>query len=310
MLRTPDVVVELGFSATGAQVARLRAVPGVEAVAVLDAGRVRTPYVNLFGVGVDPSEFREFTPRITAASDQLWEAVAHGDLAASYSYERNLRDHFGQRITAASGHQRTPRLGAFASFGIPGADVVVSHEVARWLGMLPARRLLVAAPRLSLARLTDAVHAVMGQRAHVQLLRPSAVDQSRISDYARQVIPAQYLRLYRAAAGTCPGLPWSVLAAIGAVETGHGRDTSTSSAGAMGPMQFLPSTWRYYGRDADGDGKADIMDPVDAIYSAAYYLCDSGGGRGGQALYDAIFAYNHADWYVRAVLDLAVRYQG
>jgi membrane-bound lytic murein transglycosylase B len=98
-----------------------------------------------------------------------------------------------------------------------------------------------------------------------------------------------------------------VLAAIGTIESGNGRDPSTSSAGAMGPMQFLPSTWAAYGLDADGDGRAEIMDPVDAVHAAARYLCDNGGGRPGAALAGAVYAYNHAEWYVRDVLSLAAR---
>ena len=308
-LYTPDVLIELGFSATQKQIDALRHGAGVQAVAVLDAGKIRTPLANLYAVGVEPSVFRQFTPRLTAQSDALWQAVARGELAASNTYAEDMRARFGKTITAASGHQRQLRLGAFASFGVAGVDAVVDRDTADWLGMLPARRLVVAAPRLSLDQLRALSAQVLGSQAHVELLRPAAVDQSRISAYAARVIPASYLRLYRSAASTCPGLPWTVLAAIGAVETGHGADTSVSSAGAMGPMQFLPSTWRYYGMDANGDGVADINNPDDAVYSAARYLCASGAGRGGQALYDAIFAYNHADWYVRAVLKLALLYQ-
>ncbi len=73
-------------------------------------------------------------------------------------------------------------------------------------------------------------------------------------------------------------------------------------------MQFLPSTWAVWGYDADGDGKADIHDPVDAVFSAARYLCAAGAGRGGQSLDDAIFAYNHAWWYVREVVLIANQY--
>jgi membrane-bound lytic murein transglycosylase B len=125
-----------------------------------------------------------------------------------------------------------------------------------------------------------------------------------------QVLPpsALYLSLYRQAATTCPGLSWTVLAAIGQVESGHGRNPSTSSAGAMGPMQFLPGTFAHYAVDGDHDGVANIMDPYDAIYSAAAYLCANGAGNGPDALYSAIWHYNHADWYVQMVLALAKRY--
>lgn len=118
-------------------------------------------------------------------------------------------------------------------------------------------------------------------------------------------IPRNFLALYQAAAVTCPGLPWPVLAAVGQVESGHGSNMGPSSAGAMGPMQFLPSTFAGYAVDGDGDGVADIWNPADAIYSAARYLCANGGGRGPQGLWNALWRYNHADWYVLMVVEVA-----
>ena len=118
-------------------------------------------------------------------------------------------------------------------------------------------------------------------------------------------IPQSFLALYRAAAATCPGLPWPVLAAIGQVESGHGSNTGPSSSGAMGPMQFLPSTFAAYAVDGDGNGTADIWNPADAIFSAANYLCANGAGVGPRALYTAIWHYNHADWYVQMVMEVA-----
>ena len=98
------------------------------------------------------------------------------------------------------------------------------------------------------------------------------------------------------------GIDWRVLAAINRVETNLGQNTHVSSAGAVGWMQFLPSTWRRWGVDASGDGIADPYDPQDAIFSAARYL-DAAGARGD--IRRAIFAYNHANWYVNEVLRIA-----
>jgi membrane-bound lytic murein transglycosylase B len=70
-------------------------------------------------------------------------------------------------------------------------------------------------------------------------------------------------------------------------------------------MQFLPSTFAAYAVDGDGDGATDIQDPADAIFTAAHYLCANGAGRGQASLYQAIWHYNHADWYVQLVLKLA-----
>lgn len=118
-------------------------------------------------------------------------------------------------------------------------------------------------------------------------------------------VPRSYLALYQSAAATCQGLPWPVLAAIGQVESGHGTNTGPSSAGAMGPMQFLPSTFAAYAVDGDGDGVADIWNPADAIFSAARYLCANGAGGGPRALYNALYRYNPADWYVQLVMGVA-----
>ncbi|MGD0452743.1 MAG: lytic transglycosylase domain-containing protein [Solirubrobacteraceae bacterium] len=133
-----------------------------------------------------------------------------------------------------------------------------------------------------------------------------------VSALAEREIPPLYLRLYEQAAQRY-GLDWAILAGIGKVECDHGRDPDPScaqegavnSAGAGGPMQFLASTWAEYGVDADGAGPPNRWDPADAIYGAANYLRASGAPSDYQ---QAIFAYNHANWYVEEVESWAARY--
>jgi peptidoglycan hydrolase CwlO-like protein len=116
-----------------------------------------------------------------------------------------------------------------------------------------------------------------------------------------------YRKLYRRSAEQYGfGEDWYVLAAVGKIESNHGESMGSSSAGAMGPMQFLPSTWETAGVDGDGDGVANIMDPRDAIPAAARYL-ESGGAP--EDWYAALFTYNHADWYVVKVLGVAEGYR-
>jgi murein DD-endopeptidase MepM/ murein hydrolase activator NlpD len=106
-------------------------------------------------------------------------------------------------------------------------------------------------------------------------------------------------------AGAAYGIPWQVLAAINDIESNLGQNMGPSSAGAIGWMQFLPSTWLRWGVDADGDGVANPWNAADAIYSAARYLAAAGGRND---IRRGLFAYNHADWYVEDVLELANAY--
>ena len=117
-------------------------------------------------------------------------------------------------------------------------------------------------------------------------------------------IPPFLLPIYQAC-GTEYGIPWEVLASINKIETAFGTNLNVSSAGAVGWMQFLPSTWETYGVDANGDGRKDPYNPVDAICGAANYLKASGGS---DDLYKAVLSYNHADWYVQEVLLYARAY--
>lgn len=115
---------------------------------------------------------------------------------------------------------------------------------------------------------------------------------------------ASWLTVAQQAAATCPGLSSAVLVAIGSVESGLGLQTGASSAGAVGPMQFLPSTWAAYEADGDKDGVADVMNPVDAVHGAARLLC-ANGGADPDRLHAALWNYNHSHEYVRQVVSLA-----
>ena len=135
------------------------------------------------------------------------------------------------------------------------------------------------------------------------------------SDAALTDIPPSYLVLYQQGATECPGLSWTVLAAIGKVESDHGRSplpgvrSGSNSAGAQGPMQFLPGSFNAYKLPVPPGGvdPPSPYDPVDAIHAAARYLCAS-GARDGRDLRAAVFAYNYSDAYVNQVLDQAARY--
>ncbi|GIM47688.1 hypothetical protein DNHGIG_32370 [Collibacillus ludicampi] len=125
------------------------------------------------------------------------------------------------------------------------------------------------------------------------------------SEYARKMIPADLLPLYMQA-GAKYNIPWQVLAAIHMTETTFcKKGCPVSSAGAEGPMQFMPSTFAAYAVDGDGDGKADIQDVADAIFTAAHMLAEDGFNKNPR---QAIYAYNHSDAYVNHVLGLAQQF--
>lgn len=127
------------------------------------------------------------------------------------------------------------------------------------------------------------------------------------SDAALKEIPSGLIPIYQSAAATCEGLDWTVLAAIHKVETNFGSGRATSQAGAQGPMQFMPATFATYGVDGDGDGRTNINNLEDAVFSAANLLCANGAGDPSR-LATAIWNYNHDDEYVADVLMLAAGY--
>jgi hypothetical protein len=180
----------------------------------------------------------------------------------------------------------------------------VALVATRVMTLLAQEQELLAQAQSHAAVLKAAEQALAAERAAMTTI--TADQLARL--HALPASPSYMLIYQHAAASECPGLSWSVLAAIGQVESGHGRDTSTSYAGAMGPMQFLPSTFVTYAVDGDNDGSADIMSAPDAIFTAAHYLCANGAAGNPDALYRAIWHYNHADWYVQMVLTLAQQY--
>jgi hypothetical protein len=299
-LHIPDVVVRSASPLSPATVQALQALDGVTGLALLDAGPVVLEGAQVRVAGVDPSQFRAFAPQESAASDPLWQAVARGELAVTPGLAQQRSLPLGGTVDAGGA---PARIGAIAVFGPASGEVLATREVARTLGAVPDSIAVLSAPEVKRSVLEKAVRALAGD-AEVEMLRPADVAPSRMTGK-----PRDYRELYIDSARYCPGLSWTVLAAIGQVESAHGKHLGPSSAGALGPMQFLPATWAAYGVDGDGDGVRDIMNPYDAVPGAANYLCRSGAQNGEQGLYNAIFAYNHADWYVRKVLGLAAQYR-
>jgi murein DD-endopeptidase MepM/ murein hydrolase activator NlpD len=136
------------------------------------------------------------------------------------------------------------------------------------------------------------------------LLPPGVFDASFLPV---QELSYDQLRSLWLRAGNAYGIPWQVLAAINKIESNFGRNMGPSSAGAVGWMQFMPDTWLRWGTDGNGDGIVDPWNPDDAVHAAARYLAAAGGRTD---IARSIFAYNHAQWYVDDVLQLASLFAG
>lgn len=233
---------------------------------------------------------------------QTFQTSTHA-LGAAVAETRRLENQ-QQQLAAAAGRQVS------RSSHRAHQSIVTEHAVAgvaaKVQRLLAEQQSLLAQAQRDLAN----QKALAAQRAALAAETASFASTTTSGVNAVGVLPPSpaYLALYKHAATTCPGLSWTVLAAIGQVESGHGRNMGPSSAGALGPMQFEPATFATYAVDGDHDGQVNIMDPADAIFTAARYLCANGAGRGGQATANAIFDYNHAGWYVQLVLGLAQKY--
>jgi cell wall-associated NlpC family hydrolase len=168
---------------------------------------------------------------------------------------------------------------------------------------------LAAALAMVVAGAVLATTVVLGQ---LSAQTPSGGPSSAMSGSS---VPPAWITLYQQAAATCPGLSWSVLAAVGTVESDNGQShapgvwSGANGAGAEGPMQFEPSTFAEYSTPVPPGGvnPPSPYDPTDAVYAAVRDLC-ANGGRNGVNLSAAVFAYNHSAAYVAEVLALAHTY--
>ncbi len=307
----PDLLVIEPAGLSSSQLKKLQRISGVRSMvsadgAAIKLGNAKKP-INV--LGVDAQRFRSWTPLATASDQRLWTALQRGHFVASDTLARQRHLHPGTTYRLGSSGQQRMILGGSAPLGIEGIGALVSSKYSAGLGLIPGVLALISAPGDSMAALTKAVRHIAGKAATLISLRSQQQQQLPRNPRASGSRPSTYLQLFQeSAARYCPGMSWTVLAAIGQIESGDGSNVGPSTAGALGPMQFLPSTWAEWGITAFGEtGSPNIMDPFDAVPSAARLLCAAGAGTAA-GLRGAIFAYNHATWYVNEVLGLAGEY--
>jgi hypothetical protein len=310
-LVVPDVIASVPGGLTPADLARIKRLSGVRAVLAIDGARITVNGVRLTVLAAPAAALRPWTPPATAASQPVWSAFGAGDLIITAQAAATARLARGGSYPVAAAVSARITAGGTALLGVAGVDGVVSQAEGKKLGLARNVAVLVNAPAADMTALAAQVQAALGASARVVRLVPVAASTSLPVDTTLPAgRPANYLQLFQASAARyCPGLSWTVLAAIGQIESADGQNVGPSTAGALGPMQFLPSTWATWGIDGFGDtGPPDIMNPFDAVPSAARLLCTDGATSGGAGLRQAIFDYNHADWYVDEVLTLAAEY--
>ena len=302
----PDLLIVMPSGLTSAEIAGLRQIKGVRNMITFDGAQITADGKPASVIGVSPGQFRSWVPLGTATDEGLWTKLAAGDFVESSQATGLPALSAGRRYRLAGAHSLLVPLAASAQVGIAGVDLLVNQAVSARLGLVHRVAALISAPGPSVSALTAQVRIVLGPGAKVVDLR-----DRRLPVAAKPGQITGYLQLFRASAATyCPAMSWTILAAIGQIESADGQNMGPSSAGALGPMQFLPSTWAEWGIDGFGPaGPPDIMNPMDAVPSAARMLCADGASSGSAAgLRQAVFAYNHADWYVNEVLALAAQY--
>src|ERR1700722_3619335 len=276
----PDVLILAPRGLTRQQETRLAAIAGVRNMISFDGARITVGGQQVNAIGVNPATFRSWVPVRTASDQAIWTALGQGGFVAADNVASTLalKPGASYRLTGAGADRL--RFGSPARLAMNGVDLIVNQDVSARLGLVHQVAALISAPGVAMATLTRAVSAILGPSGQMESLRgqqlaPAAAPRASASaggagpgaagSTASRGLPTTYLQLFQeSAARYCPGLSWTVLAAIGQIESAEGTNVGPSSAGALGPMQFLPSTWAVWGTDGFGDtGTPNILSPYD-----------------------------------------------
>ncbi len=312
-LFVPDLIAAVPAGITAAELTKIGKLSGVRAVLALDGGKVTVNGRSADVLGVSPQAFRSWTAPSTAASKAVWADLGQGQLVSTHAAASRLHLAKGNSYQVSAAVQVQVPFGTQTTLSVPGADAIVDRARSAQLGLAKNFAVLINAPGANLVTLMSKVKSVIGAGAKVvNLVAFSVVKVSQLpvaTNVQTTGVPSTLLGLYQESAKDyCPGMSWTVLAAINEIESGDDTNEGPSSAGAEGPMQFLPSTWAIWGIDGPGQsGTPSIWNPLDAVPSAARMLCADGAGKNA-TLSAAIFDYNHASWYVDEVLALASEY--
>src|SRR6516164_3201153 len=222
-LRQADLLVVAPFSLSGHVLAAVSRLPGLTSADPIEAAKVTINGTSAAVLGVDPSAFRGYAAGPTAASDPLWQGVADGGVAVSYTMGTLDRLALGRPVTVTGRQAERLRVVAFGTVGIGGVDAVVSDSVARSLGMPAVNAIVISAPLASVAALTAQIKPILPRGAGVEPLVTLATAPSQAG-----VPPAE-------AAGSAGLTTAQLTAALRAAESRQGLPYAW---GAAGPAAF------------------------------------------------------------------------
>jgi membrane-bound lytic murein transglycosylase B len=195
---------------------------------------------------------------------------------------------------------------AYASAQTTEANAVSEVNIAENINTTLAKQIFLTTEERAQSQMIEYKKQLEIEAARIKAENEARIaleNANRITKLQAAGLSGQFIAQYIGAQDKY-GVPWEVIAAVHYTETGQRGDTAiTSYAGAQGPMQFMPSTFRAYGVDGDGDGQVLIGDVDDAIYSGANYMAANGANRG--QVVNALYRYNNDYGYVYHVLDIA-----
>jgi cell wall-associated NlpC family hydrolase len=225
----------------------IRRLPGVTAAQSVEAAKIQVNGKYTAVLGVDPSTFRGYAAPKTAASDRLWQSVADGAMAVSYTMGKLDRLPLGGTVHVAGAKRENLPVGGFGTVGIQGVDGVVSDTVARSLGMPAANAIVISSPHANLASLAAAAKRVIPHAAVVEPL---------MTQVTAGVTKPEATAAGVAAAGSA-GTSGSIAAALTQTET-------TSMLSAALSRRGMPYIW-----GAAGPGSFDCSGLVQWSYGRA-----------------------------------------
>ncbi len=236
----PDLLVVVPTGITDQQLTRLSKITGIRHMIAFDGAEIKAGNQAVNVIGVNPATFRSWVPLQTASNQAFWTALASGQFVAARSARGSLGLVRGASYQLTGSTTRTVTFGAAASFGITGVDLLVNTRTSRQLGLVHRVAALISAPGDRLAALIAKVKHVLGSSSKIVSLRQQ--QQLPVTNVSSGQQPTTYLQLFQeSAARYCPELSWTVLAAIGQIESADGTNNGPSPAlhlGGLGHRRF------------------------------------------------------------------------